>query len=175
MDEESFLLGETEYQNGLEFLNGNPEDKHKVRKAYQCFSIAAEKGHIEAIVQIGYLNMFGEPNIMRNYSKAFSCFSKAAKEGLAIAEFYLAECYLMGFGTEQNEATAFDYYQKAAKQEYFPAVYKLSELYLHGIGVERDLDKAMYYNNKTKSSGNINSDIRYLSIIRAEANTKANM
>lgn len=157
------INGEEEFLKGLELLNSN--EQWGLRKALGYFCIAAEKGHNEAIFQVGYLSLFGMPQIAQNVSKAVECFKISAESGLVIAKYYLAECYLSGIGIEKNEQLAIELFQETLKLGYFWSADRLSDIYKYGIGIESDRDKALEYNGYARQARLPNAEFKYLGLI----------
>lgn len=66
MEEKLFVIeGEEDYQKGLRYLRGNTETPVDIRKAFEHFNKAASVGHSEAKFQVGYLYLYGEPDILK--------------------------------------------------------------------------------------------------------------
>ncbi len=62
-----------------------------------------------------------------------------------IAQFWLAHCYLVGNGIEQNEPEAIKWFQKAADQDCIPAIEALGLIHKRNPGTEGNLAKALSY------------------------------
>ncbi|MBS7008076.1 tetratricopeptide repeat protein [Anaerostipes sp.] len=155
--------GEEQFLKGLELLTLN--EQWNLRKALSYFCIAAEKGHNEAIFQVGYLSLFGMPQIAQNVSKAVECFKISAESGLVIAKYYLAECYLSGMGIEKNEKLAIELFQETLKLGYVWSADRLSDIYKYGIGIQNNKDKALEYNNYARQAKLPYAEIKYLGLI----------
>ena len=69
------------------------------------------------------------------------------------AQYRLAQCYLEGSGTDQDEAAAFKWFEKAAKKPFRPAQYNLGRLYASGRGTVRDFIKAYGWMYVAASAG----------------------
>lgn len=157
------IEGEDEFLKGLELLNSN--DQWNFRKALSYFCKAAEKGHNEAIFQVGYLSMFGMPQIAQNVSKAVECFKMSANSGLIIAKYYLAECYFSGIGIEKNEKLAIELFQETLKFGYVWSADRLSDIYKYGLGIQSSKEKALEYNSYARQAKLPNAEIKYLGLI----------
>ena len=62
-----------------------------------------------------------------------------------IAQFWLAHCYLVGKGIEQNEQEAIKWFQKAADQDCIQAIEALGLIHKRNPGTEGNLAKALAY------------------------------
>jgi len=156
--------GEEEFLKGLELLNSN--EQWNLRRALVYFSKAAEKQHNEAIFHVGWLYLFGMPQISRNISKAIECFKISAKSGLINAKYYLAECYLSGIGVEKNEKLAVELFQETFELGYVLSADRLTDIYRYGYGgIQPDKDKALKYNSYARQANLPYAEIKYLSLI----------
>jgi len=156
--------GEEEFLKGLEALNSN-EQLH-LRKAFGEFSLAAEKGHKEAIFQVGYMSLFCSPEIQQDVLKAVDCFKSSAEAGLVIAKYYLAECYISGFGVKKNTKLAIELFEETLKCNYVWSADRLSDIYRYGVGVPCNKLKALEYNSYARQANLPNAEIKYLSLIQ---------
>lgn len=60
---------------------------------------------------------------------------KAAKQGESDAQFFLANCYEKGYGTDKNSVKAVIWYSKAAEKGDEYAQFKLGEMFSHGEAI----------------------------------------
>lgn len=135
--------GESVFQKGLECIQlSNPN----LREAMSYFEQAAEQGHLEALFQVGYWNMYGEPQIMRNAKGAFECFEICSERGISRAKQQLAFFYLWGMGIEKNEEKAVKLLEEAFSEGIYETASTLCHCFWQGVGVKRDISKARYYN-----------------------------
>lgn len=156
--------GEEEFLKGLELLGSN--EQWNLRKALSYFCIAAEKGHNEAIFQVGYLSLFGMPQIVQNVSKAVECFKMSAESGLVNAKYNLAECYFSGIGIEKNVELAIELFQESLKLGYVLSADRLSDIYKDGVGIQSNKDKALEYNDYARKAKLPNAEFKYLRLLR---------
>ncbi|WP_317381828.1 tetratricopeptide repeat protein [Megasphaera stantonii] len=154
------LDGDDEFIKGLELLQSN--EPFHLRKAFSHFCAAAEKGHIEAIFQVGYLCMYGGFEIARNDLKAVECFKKAADEGIVAAKFYLAICYLYSLGIEENREAAIKLFEESFHSGWIWSADWLSDIYRLGMGVPVNRDKALEYIQYARQAGLPNAELKYL-------------
>lgn len=155
--------GEEEFLKGLELLNSN--EQWNLRKALTYFCKAAQKRHNEAIFQVGYLYLFGSPQILQNVSGAVECFKISAGSGLVVAKYYLAECYLSGIGVKKDEKLAIELFQETLKLGYIWSADRLSDIYRYGYGIQSDKNKALEYNNYARQAKLPYAEIKYLGLI----------
>lgn len=71
-----------------------------------------------------------------NFLQSFELIKKAAAVNDVVAQFYLAQCYEHGIGTETDYKNAFLMYRRAAERGFSPAMQILAHCYYNGIGVE---------------------------------------
>lgn len=110
------------------------------------------------------LNYFKEGYIVYGFNKIKE--SVISKNDVW-AQFFLAQCYEYGYGTDANYFEAFKYYKKSAERGLLIAQYALSVCYANGIGVNVNLQKAGYWREKTQ--GNVNYDyLDYLGLLYNE-------
>ncbi|MDY6980166.1 MAG: tetratricopeptide repeat protein [Pseudomonadota bacterium] len=76
-----------------------------------------------------------------------------AERGDADAQYYVANAYEEGRGTEEDMGKAFEWYRKAAAQQHGAAQYKLGVMYENGMGVEEDLKQAMEWYKQAAENG----------------------
>jgi len=134
--------GEEEYRKGLEQLTSN--EQYNLRKALCYFCEAAEKQHVEAMFQAGYLYLFGEPQITRNVLKATEYIKMSADAGISIAKDYMAICYLFGIVVEKKEEFAIQLLEENFNLGDTLASYILSDIYQNGCGtIDQDEKKSI--------------------------------
>ncbi|CAI2182909.1 2088_t:CDS:2 [Funneliformis geosporum] len=86
--------------------------------------------------------------------KGYELFLKAA-ENLTISQFYLANCYYNGYGTECDKALSFHWYQKSVENGSIIGQHYLGHCYEYGIGTQQSSKKAVYWYYKAAINGNI--------------------
>lgn len=138
------MNGEEEYRMGMELIS-KPSNTN-VREAMEYFIKAADKGHIEALYQVGYYNIYGEPQIRTNFKWASECYQKCVDEGLSIAKYGMSYLYLYGIGVEKDEKKAYELLEAAYKEGIYEAPNMLSYCCWKGIGTDKDIEKAREYN-----------------------------
>lgn len=80
--------------------------------------------------------------------ESFNYMGKAASKNIPVAQFYLGECYLYGYGIEANKDEGFKWIKKAADNGYVRAYSALGMCYQNGTGTEKNIEKAMEYFSK---------------------------
>ena len=70
------------------------------------------------------------------YNEAFKKLEVIVKSDLENfkANYYIAECYFLGKGTEKNYSLAFEYYSIAASNKHLDSIYKVGYCYEFGLG-----------------------------------------
>ena len=154
--------GEKEYMEGMELLNS--QVTFNLRKAMECFKSAAEQGHEEAMFQVGWLYLYGFPQIQPNAKKAKEYFEKASETGGVLACHNLALMYFGGIGGERNLEKALDYAKKAFEGGYFREASFLCDAYLYGWGTEINMEKAKEYNSCARNMRLQNAESKYVEI-----------
>lgn len=73
---------------------------------------------------------------------------------------------MLGYGTNKDEKKALDMYIKASEQGNGLADDRFCDIYRFEIGTGVNIDKAIMYNSKTRNNENLNSEIKYLSLLK---------
>lgn len=101
-------------------------------EADRWYHMAAEQGHAQAQVLLGYRS--------ENAVEAVRWYRMAAEQGLAAAQFYLGQAYRDGNGVLKDDAEAVRWYRMAAEQGataaqfYLAATYSLAATYTPHYG-----------------------------------------
>lgn len=139
------LSAEECYNKGKAF-----NDQKEYSKAMEWYLTAANQGHAQAQVMLGwyYKNGYG---VEANTDKALEWYLKAAKQGYADAQYRVGAIY-----NDKKEYTkAAKWYQKAADQDNASAQINLGALYNDGKGVPQDYKKAVEWYQKSAYQGNV--------------------
>ena len=115
-------------------------------KALTLFKAAAEGGHAEAQLLLGFLHYNGE-GVAQNYGTAFRWFRKAADQGDVRSQAQLGVMYENGQGVPQDFGAAASWYSKAADLGYGLAQNSLGLMYAIGQGVKQDYERAHMWLN----------------------------
>ena len=119
------------YQAGMKFLEGEAGGEPDLKKAFMCFTRAANMEYPAGYYQLG--RMFDEGlGISQNQTSAIIWYQKANGNAKALAR--LGDMYAEGIGTEQNYQRAADYFHEAVYQG--DSVYsakRLEELLSQGL------------------------------------------
>ena len=84
------------------------------REALEWFTKAAERGNVDAQVNVARYYFEGKSDIVpQDYKEAVKWFRMAAENGSASAMFQLGECYENGYGVEKDIDEAVKWYTKA--------------------------------------------------------------
>lgn len=101
---------DAQVQYGVFLMEDDPTE------AFRLFSINAEKGHPDAMFNLGQAHIEGNC-VPLDEDAGFQLISKAAEAGHVDSLFLLYKCYFEGIGVEANEDTADEYLQEAISKE----------------------------------------------------------
>jgi TPR repeat protein len=107
----------------------------------------------DSIFLLGYFNYLGIKT-NENYKKAFGLFFIASEKYHILSQYYVGECYLIGYGITKNEKLAFKYFESLANKGYAMGQLKIGHCYDIGIGVKQDFNLATYWYEKAAINGN---------------------
>ncbi|CAB4426590.1 unnamed protein product [Rhizophagus irregularis] len=125
-------------------------------KAFKLYEEAAEKGHINAIDQLGYCYQKGI-GTEKNEVKAFKLYKEAAEKGHINAICKLGFYYLNGMGTEKSVIKAFEKYKEAAEKSHICAIYNVGVCYQIGIVTVKNEVKAFELYKDAAEKGQIDA------------------
>ncbi|RGB30894.1 kinase-like domain-containing protein [Rhizophagus diaphanus] len=117
------------------------------KKAFEFYTIAAEKNHDRAQNNLGNLYENGE-GVEKDFNKAFYWFKKAAENGNEVAIYNLGKCYELGIGVNKNLFKAFELYKKSAEKGDLDAMFQLGYFYINGFGTKIRKKKGFKLYNK---------------------------
>jgi TPR repeat protein len=175
-----FSEDQNRYANALETGNGCLVN-HKAALDY--WTIAAENGNVEAMIELGTRFEESEANLSvkwyklayeeksaaggygygaalgtgdgatRDVEKALEVFQFAAENRDSRALVDLGFMHENGYA-EKNDGLALEYYDRAAKTNCPAGLYAMGRVFKDGsLGVERDFDRAITYLEQAKSLG----------------------
>lgn len=132
-------------------------------KAMQAINELAQKDYGPAVFMQGWDmskddvypddSTYVEPSGIEYYKKAFELLPKEADKGDYFAQYYLAECYSSGLGTDVDEKKAFTWYLKASENGLSRAMSSLAFCYLAGKGTNENKSKALEWQTKSAETG----------------------
>ncbi|GES97447.1 kinase-like domain-containing protein [Rhizophagus clarus] len=137
------------------YYYGIGTEKNEVR-AFELYKEAAEKGHIDAIHQLGECYYYGI-GTEKNEARTFELYKEAVEKGHINAMYQLGKCYYHGIGIENNRIMAYSLYEKAAEKGHINAMYQLGECYYYGIGTEKNNARAFELYKNAAKKGHINA------------------
>ncbi len=137
--EEELLPADELYKRGCD-----AEAAWNAAKAVRYYTLAAEKGHVEARRDLGYCYEYGR-GVAMDHKKALECYHTAAEQGEASCYMDIGNCYQAGKGVPVDLKKALEYYIKSAELGYGRAQNNVGNCYLLGTGVRVDEQKAMHY------------------------------
>ena len=121
-------------------------EKGEYDKALVLYNEAAEAGHVEAQLLLGFLHFNGD-GVGQDYNTAVKWFTKAARQGDARSQAQLGIMYENGQGVPQDFGAAAQWYNRAADQGYSLAQAALGLMYAVGQGVKQDFPRAHMWLN----------------------------
>lgn len=110
-----------------------------LEKASDLYLHAAEKGHIQAMVQLAGIYLKSSSK----QQQALSWYKKAADLGDRNALYQLGLLSETGVATKLDYPDAVKYYQKAADKGNANAKLALARMYQYGLGVSKDLKQSL--------------------------------
>ena len=125
---------DAQYRLGLLYRDGGI-----ATEALKWFRAAADSGHAEAWLSLGYIHSKGLV-VPQNREEARKCFLAGAERGNAQAQVLIGLSYANG--PNANYAEAVTWYRLAAEQGEPLAQSYLSMMYEEGRGIEQDLVQA---------------------------------
>lgn len=143
-----------------------PQAQFELAKMYGCYvenicelgvewlKKAAENGHYEAQGQRGVL-MFDSYARGAHDKVMFAYLKNAYERGCERVYWYLAQCYMHGYGTSVDKTLAYPLYQKAAENGIELAQERLCEAYYRGDGpLQKDYTLCAKWGEEAIKQGN---------------------
>lgn len=108
--------------------------------AFQYYKIAADAGHLEAMVKVGITYRDGNKaiGVKRDYQKALKLFENGALAAFPEAQYELAGMYRHGLGVPVERSESLRWLILAAKKHYVPSLLELARIHFDGEGVDRN-------------------------------------
>ena len=167
----SLMREKPSIQNGLEWLRksvdgGCPEGQHALGMAYlkglgqpantaeafRLFSLAADQGHLESLLQAGQMLMTAE-GCDRDTRAGLALVRKAA-EGLNFeAILFMGRHYYGNMNRMRDPAQAFVWFRLGTSMWSPEAEYWLGRMYYEGNGIPADYNRAVQWLMKSASQG----------------------
>ncbi|KAL6059646.1 BTB (POZ) domain-containing protein [Balamuthia mandrillaris] len=108
--------GDALFRLALQYDLGDDEVQHDYKEAVRLYHEAAEKGHSEALYNLGICYQEGD-GVEEDQVRAVRFFTQAAERGHKQAQYYLALAYKEGgMDLEPNKNEAIRWFRKAAAQ-----------------------------------------------------------
>ena len=102
---EEKLPAEEQYALAHQYLEGNGTDKN-VKRGGELLELAAEKGHVKSMVELGMYAKEGKAGRKKDYGEALKWFELAAEEGDGRALCEIGLLYEKGHGVEKDQGKA---------------------------------------------------------------------
>ena len=148
----SSSTAEADYQKARNYYYGQNGVTKNLSEAFKWYMKAAEKGHLNSQVQVGYMYDLGEGITENNY-EAVKWYRKAAERGNKTAQCNLGYMYESGEGVTKDYTEAVKWYRKAADQSFARAQCNLGYMYESGKGVTKDYTEAVKWYRKAAEQG----------------------
>ena len=142
------------YQRGQEYYSGKETGEPNYEKAFELFSLAAEKGNADAMYNLGNMYRCGN-GVAVDYYCAMEWYQKAADKGNIQSMYEIGDMYYWGCGVARNCYRAMDYFLAAAEKGNPAAMCDIGIMYNYGQGVPRDYARAFEWYKKAAENGNI--------------------
>ncbi len=126
---------------GLAYLSGNNAVKADKTKALELFKMASQWGSCYGSYNAGRCYYFGWGSEC-NYLEAFRWFGKADQDGHPTAKRFLAYCYCMGRGTQEDPARGMQLIRTLQRQKQDYPKELLGYCLLYGKGTDPDYAEA---------------------------------
>lgn len=139
---EEILDAEDIYFMGLAHYFGTERHEKDFEKAATWLLKAAQKGHIEAINQVGEMYLEGQ-GFLYNEHRALQWLRKAAEKGHPDALYNLGHLYWTSSSTLRNDELAYKYLKAATEKEHPIAHFYLGAMQFNGHGISADTDLAI--------------------------------
>lgn len=123
-------------------------------EAVKWTRLAAEKGNVYAMVNLGVAYKFGQGGLAKDSAEAVRWVRLAAEKGNAHAMLNLGSWYLNGDGVEKNETEAVRLVRAAAEKGNDHAMQMLASMYVLGRGAPKDGAEAEKWFKLAAKQGN---------------------
>jgi TPR repeat protein len=143
---------EKAYKTCIAYYDRDGVNQDYEKSAYWC-KLAAEKGHVEAQVRMGYMYYKGL-GVTRDYAEAVRWYRKAAEAGHAMGMNNLGTLYESGLGLTKSYTEAVRWYRKAAEAGHAMGMNNLGYMYEKGLGVNKNYTEAVRWYRKAAEAGN---------------------
>ena len=153
------MTADEAYARGRKFANGEGVARDQA-EAVRFYLIAAEQGHTQARVQLGYGYLNGQ-GVTQSDNEAARWHRLAADQGDAVAQRSIGWMYEMGRGVTKNYTEAIRWYRLAASKGEAQAQSNLGLMYEFAKGVPQDYQEAVRWyrlavaQNLTDAQGNL--------------------
>jgi len=140
------------FEAGVQHYNGTGVPMRR-EAAITYFIMAAELGHIKAMVNAAMMFMNGD-GVERNYWEAYFWFWNAMMKRDARAVYFLGDFYMNGYGVVNvNHAQAADYYEISAQVGHSVSQFNLGVMMFKGDGVPKDEEAGVMLISKAADAG----------------------
>ncbi|MBP7114666.1 MAG: sel1 repeat family protein [Candidatus Peribacteraceae bacterium] len=129
--------GAADYARAMQYMRGAGVTQDQA-KGMEFLLKAADAGHAEAQVAMGYYYLKGTNGVAQDSAKAMEYLTKAAEQGNRDAQYNVGLAYVRGEGTAADFAKAYEWFEKAAYQDDAGAQYNMGVMIINGEGAVAD-------------------------------------
>lgn len=147
------FLGFSFFDKGKKELP-KPEKDETQENFMERLYLMAEKGDVDAMISLGYMNLYGLNDVPINYKKAFEYYNLAAQSGDDVAINNLGSLYYSGVGVRKNISKAAELFALASDRGNVEASLNLAVIYLSQSGGLGNKEAAVSLLKKAAESGN---------------------
>ena len=129
--------GTADYARAMQYMRGTGVTQDQA-KGVEFLLKAADAGHAEAQVTMGYYYLKGTNGVAQDSAKAIEYLEMAAEQGNRDAQYNMGLAYVRGEGTAADFAKAYEWFEKAAYQDDAGAQYNMGVMIINGEGAVAD-------------------------------------
>ena len=131
----NFSFGEKDKTESSQTTLPSEENKNSLNSLYK----QAEQGNVQALMNLGYMHLYGQNDLPIDYKKAFEYYNLAAQSGNDVALNNLGSLYYGGVGVAQNIYKAADLFAQASDKGNLEASLNLAIIHLtHQGGLKNE-------------------------------------
>jgi hypothetical protein len=126
-----------------------------INRAIENLQLAAKRGNVESLLQLGFIYRNGYGHIAANHALALEYFIQASELDNSHAKFQVGCLLYKGSTNIVDFKEAIHFWQHAAVQGEINAHFNLGNIFLHGLhGVDKHVSKALHHFDCAGNGGN---------------------
>lgn len=118
------------FEKALNLFSSNKQDQPDQTFDVNDLKQKADQGDLDAMLNLGYMYLYGTNNVSIDYAQAFNYYQKAAEKNNPVALNNLGSLYFNGIGTDVDYSKALQHFDQAAKLGSDDAAVNLAIIYL---------------------------------------------